>query len=114
MQYINVATEYSRTPGARYESEGEFSGERFRKDILIPKLESMDIKTSKPFTELLTINLDGSAGYGSGWLEEVFGGLIRDGFDWIHLQRVLLIVSKEEPYLVEEIWDYIDDANDNR
>ena len=34
---INIANEYTKTPGGRFKSEGDFSGEDFRDSILIPK-----------------------------------------------------------------------------
>lgn len=34
---INIANEYTKTPGGRFKSEGEFSGEDFRDAILLPK-----------------------------------------------------------------------------
>jgi len=35
--YIKISTDYSFTPGVRFEHQGEFSGETFRKNILEPK-----------------------------------------------------------------------------
>lgn len=34
LMIINIAIEYSRTPGARYISDGPFSGEDFRDNFL--------------------------------------------------------------------------------
>ena len=69
---INVAKEFTETPGARYKTQGAFSGEEFRDDILYPKfIESISNN------EKLVVNLDGGYGYGSSFLEEAFGGLVR-------------------------------------
>ena len=69
---INIAREYTDKPGARYESQGAYSGEKFRDTILYPKfIESIESG------ETLIVNLDGGYGYGSSFLEEVFGGLVR-------------------------------------
>lgn len=65
---INIANEYTKTPGGRFKSEGEFSGEDFRDGILLPKyLEAVK------HNQILCIDLDG--GYGSSFLEEAFGGV---------------------------------------
>ena len=114
-QYINVATEYSETPGSRYESEGPFSGEQFRREFLVPKLYQMEseITPQKLFPDQLVVDLDGGAGYGVGWLDEVFAGLIRDGFDYKFIEKVLHIQSDEEPYLIDEIWEYMYQAAHN-
>lgn len=67
---INVAKDYSPTPLGRYNKHGEFSGQRFRDEYLVPAL--------KKYTSLI-IDFDGVAGLPSSFLEEAFGGLIRKG-----------------------------------
>jgi len=67
---IKVAAEYSPTPLGRYRKHGEYSGQRFREEFLIPALES-----HKKFY----IDFDGVAGLPSSFLEEAFGGLVRTG-----------------------------------
>ena len=62
---INIAVDFSRIPGARYPEEGDFSGQEFRQTILLPKLQEAIKKK-----EMLTINLDGTAGLGRSYLEE--------------------------------------------
>ena len=58
---LNIAKDYSRCPGARYESEGDFSGERFRKEFLAPMLKK-SIETGVK----LEVVLDGSNSRGFG------------------------------------------------
>ncbi len=65
---INVAKDYTRFPAGRYKSDGPFSGERFREELLAPALEKTDV---------IEVELDGVAGYGSSFLDEAFGGLVR-------------------------------------
>ena len=50
-------------------------------------------------------------GYGSSFLEEVFGGLVRLG-KWPaqELLNRIQLVSDEEPALIEEIKGYMQDA----
>ncbi len=61
---LNIASEFSRTPGARYIKEGEYSGELFRTKYLLPKM-----KTAINDDKILEVILDGSAGYGTSFLE---------------------------------------------
>lgn len=103
---INIAIDFSRIPGARYPEEGDFSGQEFRQTILLPKLQEAIKKK-----EMLTINLDGTAGLGTSFLEESFGGLIRvDKFDIESLKNTLEFISEEDPDYITEIWSYINEA----
>lgn len=100
---INIANEYTKTPGGRFKSEGEFSGEDFRETILLPKyLEA--VKLNQP----LCINLDGGYGYGSSFLEEAFGGLVRR-LNKVDI-NIIDIISDEEPQLKVDIKEYLEDA----
>jgi hypothetical protein len=103
---INIALDFSRIPGARYPEEGDFSGQEFRQTILLPKLQEAIKKQEK-----LTVNLDGTAGLGTSFLEESFGGLIRvDKFDVDSLENTLNFISEEDPDYITEIWSYINEA----
>jgi hypothetical protein len=107
--YINVVEEFSASPGGRYEFEGAFSGEIFRKKYLWPKLNEA-IWGDK----ILVVTLDGAFGYGCAFLEEAFGGLVRDNKELpIEIKKHLEFVSDEEPGLVQEIMHYIDEATTN-
>ena len=101
---INIAQDFSETPGPRYQKDGEFSGEKFRESILIPKYEEAVAKKAK-----LEINLDGGYGYPPSFLEEAFGGLVRR-FGKEAVAKILTFVSLEEPYLVETIIKYMEKA----
>jgi STAS-like domain of unknown function (DUF4325) len=101
MKLINVAKDFTRFPSGRFKRNGSTSGEAFREDFLEPPLkEAQDI----------SVELDGTIGYGSSFLEEAFGGLVRSlkirPFD---LKAKLHLVS-EDPTLIEEISSYIEDA----
>lgn len=100
---VNVR-DFSKTPGTRYLIEGLFSGEDFRKKVLDSKFEEALNKRTK-----LVVNLDQTIGYGTSWLEEVFGGLARD-FGKEKVQETLDFISEEEPYLIDDIKGYIEDA----
>lgn len=97
---ISVARDFSMVPAGREVVDGPFSGERFRQQHLFPAL-----KTGNQ----VIVDLDGTLGYGSSFLEEAFGGLVRaDGFGREFLQRLQLEASDRT--LKTEIEGYINDA----
>lgn len=100
---IKVASEYSKTPGGRTTKDGPFSGEDFRESILLPSFME-----AKKRGEPLYVDLDGGYGYGTSFLEEAFGGLARKLRDRKLLD--IIIISDEEPKLIEDIRNYIEDA----
>jgi hypothetical protein len=107
---LNIAREYSRCPGARYETEGDYSGERFREELLLPRLKNAIAEGVR-----LEVVLDGSAGYSTSFIEEAFGGLIRkDGLTLSEIQDSLLIVSDEDPTYKEDIKMYLQNAWEHR
>lgn len=103
---INIRRDFSPTPGPRYIHEGKFSGELFRKDILFPKV-SEAVEKNIPFE----VNLDGTAGYGTSFLEESFGGLIRiHNLSYEKILALMTLVSLEEDYLIDDVNEYLNDA----
>jgi hypothetical protein len=52
--------------------------------------------------------LDNTAGYGSSFLEEAFGGLVRAGIAKRDLSELLVLITDDEG-LKEEILGYMDD-----
>ena len=101
---VSIAEEFSQTPGPRARNEGEFSGDAFLEDVLRPAF----LQARKDGTSL-TIDLDGTEGYATSFLESAFGGLARE-FDSSEILRVLTFKSDDEPYLVKEIKRYVADA----
>ena len=91
--------DFTRTPGARYISDGPFSGESFRNACLKKHFE---IENTPKFC----INLDGVAGYPASFLEEAFGGLARE-FGSKRVLDSLTFVSNNDPSLIDEITNYI-------
>lgn len=107
---IVVAKDFSRCPGARYQSEGDYSGEEFRSHLLAPKLREAIGKGIK-----LIVNLDGAAGYSTAFIEESFGGLIRnDDFTLDEVMKSLIIISDEDPSYINDINTYMEHAWKNR
>ncbi len=101
---IKVARDFSECPGGRLRDNGPFSGQEFRDDYLIPHVEALQNG------EKLIVDLDGGDGYGESFLEEAFGGLVRRmGQDVI---CKIVIISNDEPELVDSIAKYMKNAND--
>lgn len=97
---IDIGKDFSRYPAGRYQTDGPFNGELFRSRFLIPALNN---------NEQITVALDDTAGYGSSFLEEAFGGLVRLGYSAKQIKSVISFHS-EDPSLIEEIEEYIFDA----
>lgn len=109
---IKIAKEYTKTPGARYVWQGPFPGEEFRDKILYDKyIECLDKN------EELIVDLDGGYGYGSSFLEESFGGLVRrlkkEKKDYKLPLDIIKIISNEETTWINKIEEYIKDAIKN-
>lgn len=101
MYKISIAKDYTEYPGGRYTTDGKFSGEDFRDTILIPMIKKH---------QLVEVDLNGTAGYGSSFLEEAFGGLIRNGFTHDEVAEQVRI-NTNRPGLKEEVLTYIKGAN---
>lgn len=101
---ICVSKDFTKTPGARYKTEGPFSGEEFREKYLVPAYEKAEQEN-----ETIIVDLDGGYGYPTSFLEEAFGGLARIYSPKDVLKRIE-IISEDEPALVDEIKAYIADA----
>ena len=103
MKRINIANDFSRFPGGRYEKHGKYSGEEFRERFLLPCLQAgMKVE----------ICLDDTLGYPSSFLEEAFGGLIRSGISKKTVYG-LLTFNNQNPvsdFYVRQIWKYIESA----
>lgn len=66
---VNVAKQFTKLPGLRYIRLSKYSGEEFRQKFLIEPLKQ---------GKTVIVELDGVRGYGSSFLEEAFGGTVRE------------------------------------
>lgn len=99
---INVADDFSRYPYGRLRLYSETSGEVFRQDVLLSAIQENDH---------VVVELDGTEGYGSSFLDEAFANLIRvEKLDKDMVKNRLKFVSKDDPSLINEIMKYIDEA----
>lgn len=102
--YINIVDDFTDTPGARYYDDGDFSGQEFREKFILPNFNKY---------EKIKINLDGTEGYATSFLEEAFGGTARI-FGIEKTKEKFEFISNEEPDLLEEIKEYILDAKNKK
>jgi hypothetical protein len=99
---LSIARDFSTEPIGRYRSDSNVSGEAFCLDKLVPALER---------AQTVVVVLDGSEGYGSSFLEEAFGGLVRRmGMSADEFGRRVQLISEEDPTLLDEIKGYVEDA----
>ncbi len=98
---ISVARDFSRFPAGRVRTYGSRSAEAFRDDILIPALE--DLKEGQG----IDLDLNRTAGYGSNFLEEVFGGLRRNGYSEEKIKDSITLIYNNTS-IIREINRYIE------
>lgn len=104
---INIARQFTKLPGPRYQDQGPGSGQEFLEDLLKPAFLK-----AKETNDQVTIQLDGvKYGYPTSFLEEAFGGLARE-FEIEEVLKRLRFESVAEPMLDFEIRHYIKHAND--
>lgn len=101
MHIIHVATDFSSVPAGRFRMDGPFSGEQFREEHLRPLLAR---------GEKVIVDLDNVEGYGSSFLEEAFGGLVRYGYFTRSQLRNMLELRCDDQTYIDEIWSYINEA----
>ena len=101
---VSVAREFSITPGPRTAREGLHSGEEFLERLLLPRFDQAIAAGTT-----LVVELDGTAGYATSFLEAAFGGLAR-ARGGAAVTKTLRLVASDEPYLLDEILGYIEDV----
>jgi hypothetical protein len=97
---IYIARDFSPSPAGRYPEDGPHNGELFRERWLLPAIKEHDV---------VEVNLDDTGGYGSSFLEEAFGGLVRAGMSAAELHQKLKLKSSRRTYETK-VWTYIDRA----
>ena len=89
---ITIAQDFSKFPAGRYREDGKASGAAFRDDLLVDALHKC---------AGVVVVFDGVAGFGSSFLEEAFGGLVRV----CHMDKAFLDerlrLHAEDPELVD-------------
>jgi len=108
MKTITIAEDYSDTPLGRFPEDGDFNGTRFREEFLCPALRR---------EEKVVVVIDGVEGYGSSFLEEAFGGLVRKGYftaDQLRRKLEIRYTNLLFKLYASQIWTYIDKAKTER
>jgi hypothetical protein len=101
---VNISKQFTKLPGGRYKRLGPFSGEEFRDNFLVGPLRQ---------GKTVVVELDGVRGYGSSFLEEAFGGVVRElDLDPIEALRRLKVESSVESWKLD-VEDYIRNAKAN-
>lgn len=96
MNKLVIASEFSLYPAGRTAEDGPDNGTRFRTDFLVPRLRSASA------ADKLHVVLDGCRSFGSSFLEEAFGGLVRhEGFTADQLATIMVIDAERPVY-----WPY--------
>lgn len=104
VKMIVICNDFSPFPGGRYIKEGKYSGQEFRDTILISEYEKAEKNGEK-----LVINFDGCFGFGTSFLEEAFGGLVRE-YKKRGVFNKIDIISTEDETIPEKLEKYIKSA----
>lgn len=88
--------QWSAYPGGRTPKDGPNSAVEFRENILLPKLREYNT---------VIVDLNGTRGFSSCFLEEVFGGLL----SYYHKEELMKKMKLVSDYssIEDEAWDYI-------
>lgn len=95
---INIRYQFSEILGGEYKKDGNFSGEEFKEQMLIPIW-----RLYKDKNDIIEIDMDGTYGVPENWLIGAFGTFVieehlkRDDIERFHF------ISEEEPNLIEKI-----------
>ena len=100
---VNIAKNFTRYPSGRYRVNGDSSGEEFRVRFL---------ETPLARGEDVCVEFDGTVGYGSSFLEEAFGGIVRSIKKPASYVLDHLSFNSSDESIVEEVRQYIQDASD--
>jgi len=83
--YISIAEDFSPFAAGRYRNDGPYTGQHFREDMLVHAFNSYDF---------VKIDLAGMFGLTKSFLEESFGGLVREhGFNYKDLLAKLVLMN---------------------
>lgn len=102
---LQIAKDFSPNPAGRFKNDGPYSGEAFREDMLWPALQRYDE---------VTVDLDGARGFGSSFLEEAFGGLVREHRQSLSDLRAKIKIKSAVKTYESRIWTYVTDAAKTR
>lgn len=102
---LSVAQDFSRTPGARFVEDGQYSAEAFYTNHLYPAFLGVVEEGGHLF-----LDLDGVAGYATSFLQGTFGTLAHD-FGTEVVRKHLTYKNEDDPRLNSLIERYITEAH---
>lgn len=92
--------EFSEYPGPRYKTQGSNSGQEFYEKFL--KIKFQEVLDNN--YQYLVVDLDGTAGYASSFIDEAFGNLLID-YNYQDIKNKLKIISNEEESWIDVIFN---------
>lgn len=95
--------EFSRFPFGRTAEHGPDNGERFRREVLVPAFRD---------DGTVEVILDGARGLSPSFLEEAFGGLVREGVPVETVLSRLRIRSEQDPSYADLVLMFVRDAGE--
>lgn len=102
---VYIGKDFFDDPFGRYYTDGDGSGEEFREEVLKPLL----MKLPK-----VKININENVeGYGSSFLVEAFGGLIKHGYftkEEVRNKLIIETTDSEYEFFLKKIHEYISSA----
>jgi hypothetical protein len=105
---IDIAREFSPYPSGRTEQDGDANGKKFRERFLVPALRR--VLANSASNEKLILDIDGVRTFGSSFLDEAIGGIVRNGDFPRDRLRSAVRVHCTRPYLMffkDEIESYL-------
>ncbi|MBO2617669.1 MULTISPECIES: STAS-like domain-containing protein [Shewanella] len=105
---LYIGDNFSDDPAGRYYTDGDGSGEEFREEVLKPLLSQLNS---------LEINIDKNVeGYGSSFLVEAFGGLVKHGYftkDEVNSKINISYENSDYEFYKRKIIKYINESHYN-
>ena len=98
---INVAKEFYPRPLGRIPEDGEYNGTLFKDSILIPAIKN---------NRTVVVDFHGVAMAGSSFLEEAFGGIIRERIITKKDFSSRIIILTDRQVILDRIKKYVSDA----
>ena len=95
-------TDFSQFPFGRTPKHGPFNGQRFRQERLLPAFRAGN--------EQVLVDLNGAKGLGPSFLEEAFGGLVREGIPPDEVLSRLVVKSEGDRSFGDLIIRYVREA----
>lgn len=107
---IIIAQEFTPYPEGRSREDSDFSGEFFRQKHLIPAFLNALKKSEK-----LEVCLEGMKILTPSFLEEAFGGLVREMLPRMSFGEIKEVIeitaeSQKYDYFIKKTWNYMEEA----